>query len=189
MAAQDPLVAVSFGGGAHEHRIGAGELGLGHGEAAPDLTADERHEETLFLRVRAVVRQNIHVGDVRRLTVEAVVPQGAAPQLLGQVRELREAQPSPAQLLRNVRRKQPHLPNLVPHHRQLGHHLPKALVLKPPLQRQNLLDQKRPNHLQNRPHPLRQRKLQNTPQGKGDVVSYLALSPAIHINSGAIPDG
>src|SRR5882762_901421 len=61
-------------------RIGAGPLGLRHREAAADLAGAERPQPPFLLRVGASQLQQLHVPDVRRLLVDAVVPERAATQ-------------------------------------------------------------------------------------------------------------
>jgi hypothetical protein len=62
------------GPGAEQHRVRAGELGLGHREARPDLAGGERAQPPVLLRGRAERVEELHVPHVGRLTVEQVRP-------------------------------------------------------------------------------------------------------------------
>ena len=61
----DPVVAVAHRRGAQQLRVGAGHLGLGHGEAAADLPVDERPQPARLLLVGAVAPEDLGVARSR----------------------------------------------------------------------------------------------------------------------------
>ena len=69
-AVDHPLVAVGVRTGLYQRGIGAGDLGLGHGEARSGRTGAQRPEVSLGLLWRRPVQQRVHVALVGRLAVE-----------------------------------------------------------------------------------------------------------------------
>ncbi len=113
VAVDDPLVAVLVGAGLDERRVGAGDLGLGHGEADHGRALAQRPEVLLLLLVGAPVQQRVHVALVGRLAVQhprAVVGLGR----LGlHHRQLDVAEPHAAPLLGHVRQPEARLLRLL----------------------------------------------------------------------------
>ncbi len=113
-----PVVAVADGAGLDQRRVGAGDLGLGHREAAHDVTVAERAEVLLLLLVGRPVQQRVHVALVGRLAVQhprAVVRLAG----LGlHHRELDVAEPHAAPFLRHVRQPETGRLGVLPHLQQ-----------------------------------------------------------------------
>ena len=94
-------------------RVGAGVLGLGHGEAAADAAGGERLEPALLLLGGAVPVEDLDVAGVGRLGAEHQVPERRPAQLLADQRVLDQAEAHAAELARHLRAPQTGGPHLV----------------------------------------------------------------------------
>src|SRR5215208_2531843 len=83
-------------------------LRLGHREATAHVATSQRRKILFLLFGRAMLHQDFHVSDVRRLAVEQVVADWRASELFTDKRKLRKRQAQPAVFLRQVRRPQTH---------------------------------------------------------------------------------
>ena len=114
VAVDDPGVPVGHGRGRDERGVRAGNLGLGHGEAAHGGALAQRPQVALLLLVGAPVQQRVHVALVGGLAIEHEGPVRD----LGRLRldhgelDVPEAHPSP--LLGHVGQPEAGLPGSCP---------------------------------------------------------------------------
>ena len=107
MAVDHPLVAVEHGSRAEERRVGAGNVGLCHGEERPRPPRHEWLQELRLLVGGAELVQDFRVAGVGRLAAEDELGPVRAPDLLVHAGVVEEPLTRPACLRRHVRRPQP----------------------------------------------------------------------------------
>ncbi len=138
----DVVVAIALGACLEPGRVGAGALRFGHGKARADLASRQRGQPARLLAGSPVREQELHVTDVGRLAVEREVPDGGAPQLLADRRELDQRQPQPSHRRREVRRPETARARHVPRRLERRGHAGPRLVEETWLQRQeDLVDE------------------------------------------------
>ena len=118
------LVALAFGPRGHHHRIRPGVLRLRHREAAADFAARQWLKKLRFLFVRPELQQQLHVADVRRLTITDVVAERCPSEHFAQARIRVEREIAASERGRQERRPQTEgaglLPELFEHRFVLG---------------------------------------------------------------------
>ena len=82
VAVDDPLSAFEDRARIHPGGIRPGMLRLRHREAAADFAGPQRAQPALFLLLAAGELEQLHVADVGRLRVHAIVPERAVAQFL-----------------------------------------------------------------------------------------------------------
>ena len=109
-----PLVAVEHCARPEERRVGACNVGLGHGEERAGASRDERLEEALVLIGRPELVQDLGVAGVGSLAAEDQLGPVRAADLLVHARVVEEAVSRPSGLGRHVRRPEARRARVVP---------------------------------------------------------------------------